>query len=458
MAITNNGVFMNIPGGNDDDMPFGLAESEEETERREREMFNELPYKCKSRIQDAFEGGGVLKLKDARALVRNPERIHKECTDGNIWFFLDRDGRSLKSVVCMNPVLFALYIGEYKAADRLLSIKNFNDPDKYDPVEFLLVRKPNAGGSYRLINHNRYERQDFYKFGLGQYLFGSGDEKALPVIYKFLKCHHKGACAGWLLPPGKDDYHVLTEDDEPRKEGGTALEFIPSERIYGPFLKLLEYISGNDKDLLRHMVTKQIFTELILYYFKQNIPLSQNSNLQVLNKIYRSSDLELTPGDMWPEIYFRVSINDLYEYGYEEHVDDLGKYYEMVTGKLLVFNAKDTGFAPDACGIDFLFLEVLIRASHHAIYVSGGKKAHKAAFNLEELIEDCGEELIKTALKKDFITVKNCDGLIKKARSVNRCSLIPLLLLKKYGEWPPFEENEGVCDGKKKIQKRADSC
>lgn len=453
MAITN----LNIPTGIDDDeLPFGFMESSENIVRGQKECFEKLPDDLKSRVRDFFEGDGLPDTDEARSLVKNPERILKECPDGQIWFSMEDKSSGFETIVRMNPVLFALYAGEYKAADRLLSIKGFNDLKKYDQVEFLSVKRSSEDGTYLLSEREVFDERDYYKFGIGKYLYGTRDEKALPVIYKFFKCLDKDGCIFGINPPGNARYPVMTDNGGRLYVGGDIFGFIPNDNIYDPFLNLLEYISDRDKVLFSRMVSNDMFTEMLLYYCSHRIPFSKNSNLQTLKKIYRSSGMELTPGDIWDEIILRVLNRDFCNFGYEEHTDEIGKCFEKITGKQLVCNANDLGTALDAPEITGELLETLIRVAHHAVYKEGGETAGKVSFDLGGLIEYGGEELIRTALKKDFITMEACDDLLKKARSVNKCSLIPLLVLKKYGEWPPFEENEGVCDGKKKIQKRTD--
>ena len=453
MAITN----LNVPTGIDDELPFGFMESSEDMVRRQKEWFEKLPDDLKSKIRDFFEGDGLPNTDGARALVRKPERIIKECADGQIWFSMEDKSSGFVTIVRMNPVLFAIYAGEYKAADRLLSIKDFNDLAKYDQVEFLSVKRSSEDGTYQLSEHEVFDERDYYKFGIGKYLYGTRDEKALQVIYKFFKCLDKDSCILGINPPGNARYPVMTENGGRLYVGGDIFGFIPNDEIYDPFLDLLEYISEKDKVLFSRMVIKDMFTEMLLYYCSHRIPFSKNSNLQTLKKIYRSSGMELTPGDVWAEIILRVLNHDFCNFGYEEHTDEIGKCFEKITGKQLVCNAKDLVMDLDALEITGELLETLIRIAHHAKHEDDGETSRKVIFDLGGLIEFGGEELIRTALIKDFIPMEACDDLMEKARSEKKCSLIPLLVLKKYGEWPPFEENEGVCDGKKKIQKRTNT-
>ena len=453
MAITN----LNIPTGVDDDLPFGFMESSENIAKRQKELFEKLPGELKDRIIDYFEGDGLPGTDEARALVKNSERILKECPDGQIWFSMEDNSSGFETIVRMNPVLFAIYAGEYKAAERLLSLKDFNDLAKYDKVEFLSVKKTSEDGQYQLSEREVFDETEYYKFAIGNYVYGMRDEKSLSVIYKFFKCLDKDGCIFGIDPPGNVRYPVMTENGGRLYVGGDIFGFIPNNDIYDPFLELLEYISDKDKDLFSRMVFKDMFTEMLLYYCSRRIPFSKNSNLQTLKKIYRSSGMELTPGDIWSEIILRVLNHDFCNFGYEEHTDEIGKCFEKITGKQLVCNANDLGMALDTPEITGELLETLIRVAHHAVYKYEDKNSCNVRFDLGGLIEYGGEELIKTALKKDFIPMEACDELLEKARSVNKCSLIPLLVLKKYGEWPPFEANEGACDGKKKVQKRTDT-
>jgi hypothetical protein len=66
---------------------------------------------------------------------------------------------------------------------------------------------------------------------------------------------------------------------------------------------------------------------------------------------------------------------------------------------------------------------------------------------LDDFMDTTDRELMYMALKKNFITVGLTDEAIDWAIDRKKLELIPLLILKKHGEWPEeelFKENKHV--------------
>ncbi len=423
----------------DDDFPFGTFETPGEALARQIRNFEGLPGDFKSHIQDLLEGRKSPNVKEAKALIADPEELLKECDHGYLWFYIRHFEPSLRTVARMSPVLFAMMAGDYKAADKLLTMKEFKDFMRTGEADFFTVERNSKEGTYSLKSRDNFRNDDFYKFALGRYLYSEGNEKGIPVMHKFFKSFDKAAEPGWITPPGGVECPVLADNGKLDKIGGSLFGFMPNDRMYDPFLNLLEYICDNDKDLISHMFSKEAFAELFMYYCATNIPYPENSKLRVLKKIYKTSGMDFLPNDMWMDVFTRVFNNEYFTLGYEDHYDDIRKAYEKITGNDLVFNPNDIGFEWQEGCFDMRLLEAVIRIANHAVHGCKDIRSYCIRIDHESLIEYGGEELILAALKKDFIEASDCNGLFKTARALNRCSLIPLLMLKKYGEWPPKE-------------------
>ncbi len=464
----------------------------------QKASFDRLNGDVRRKVEELLNSDKPPGFKNAVELVRNPERLVKECSDGNIWY-VESDGDvseeyicdddpitiPVKTIVRMPPLIFAVYAKEYKAADRLLSINEFSDFTQMLPVRFLSAGKWTTvcGDEFRLVKEEKYSHLD--RFILGAY--GRWKDSApLPLCHRLLERYGEKEYYGWLNL-NKGNYSPGANQDGNHRMHNTVFDSCQNDYRVQAF-ELLRYILEADAELFTRMMNEETFFDLLIHYFLHLNLNGRKEDLRTFRKMYKAfgecyyDDVYVKVSEkpmeenLWHELAARCISDQLGFIGIGETIDketlDLGRIWKAVSGRRLYFDMDSFEFEkenqlPFPGGAGFmscsgilnnkglftgLFLEMIIRNSTSAVYGNSRGQTGQSRYDLDYLIEDLGEEIVLMALKKDFIRRKDADYLISLARQKNKGSLIPALILKKHGEWPPAD----VCeDGNKRS--RADA-
>ena len=128
----------------------------------------------------------------------------------------------------------------------------------------------------------------------------------------------------------------------------------------------------------------------------------------------------------------------------------LSKNWAYVTGEKLTFRIghadlddlkyEDVDHIPFGCYASMKadgtiagnFLKIMIRGADRVDYEGDSGKYR---FDMDYLLDEGGEELALTALKKDFIRARDVETALKHLEEKKKSFLIPALLLKAHGEW-----------------------
>ena len=473
------------------DVLFSYTDNQEKDVRK---AFLELPSHEREMLEYVFLNQKRFtpekELEELRTkALKKSDLFLKSHPDGKIWFvqnnneidFLSAVEEDVNAVIvwCMSPLLFSLFMGDAELAAKLFQ------SDRYSiSLENLKAGKYKTGrngeGMYLC---ERSHVTDFTEFFLVPYF----KNKTFPRVltYKLLKEYSFffESGSGWFSVYGNNGRSFF-----PMFLDTTNLDY--NERM----LDLMEFIAGNDMDFFQEIVTPAIFTDLVLgtaFKFRSKFwsdavaeEEEKEKKKEVrLKKLYQKVKFDSLPEDVFWHRYLVMKglekdphfpkgnylVEDVIFFDDNKKVK---QQWEYITGRKLVLdfrridpesimkNAADRDsldfwekncFNPDTGEISGDFFTQLMELTEYVYYPENIKRCSKPLFDREYLLENCSEEQILAALKKNFFRDCEAGDLITMAQKKGITAVLPALILMECGEL------KGGRNGKKSVQKRADA-
>ena len=456
---------------------------------KERKAFRDLPSDEQSMLRKIYHNRelftidkGVKEIR-TKALKKDGSFL-KDHPDGKIWavenlpkselFFNPISSGDDVVVWCMSPLFFTLF-----AADSVMTAKLFQSGEYTIAYENMFVYRYKIGeAGDEMCLYNKTVFSNLTEFILVPYLRNKEYTKLL--TYRMLKQYGSFFLSRWFTIHGNvgGSFYRAPLQEESRDAGGRMLD-------------LMEFILQTDPDFFQEIMTQEIFTDMVLgISFPDRVApwvdvetTENGEKIAKLKKMYRNVSFDRMPEDVfWHRFFVMKGLecdSHLFEENYlvEDYLffTDNGKVkqnWESVTGRKLALDfrridmnsimenvsRKDkvnfwerSWFNPDTGTITGDFFVQLIQLADYVYYPEKEERCRKSFFDKEFFLENCSEEQVLMALKKNFFRDSDAGGLITMAQAKGITAVIPALILKECGEL------KGDRNGKKTLQKRADA-
>ena len=249
-----------------------------------------------------------------------------------------------------------------------------------------------------------------------------------------------------------DEWISMWEDFANLKKWERALwqvestEIFKQRDIFKSVLSNLKMLKKNREDLFDEIFEKGFVTKLLFEMGKNvcNMECNKKSVKALINWISKNLTEPIMEEDFWEIIRDTCLFED---YTLFDLANFAGLWSSCFKEKIVVDFVK----IPEL--ITFLFVrvsemdnaEIFLEEMKFFLYVVDGIRGNKMLLGKDmedfkiKFIEWADEELMYMALKKNFIGMDVIKRIIDCAVKQNRCDLLPLLILKKNGEWPEEE-------------------
>ncbi len=301
-----------------------------------------------------------------------------------------------------------------------------------------------------------------------QSLLSEENTAAYPIVHRALKVIDSSESEGWFdVGKAMDRYYYFFET-----KGCVGDKDIRYARFF-------LYLKEHDIELYRHMFSKNAWASLVMRLSYINDPnegtfdgeavdiasnlclegfddeecmrdeyfnaVLDRSNLfftghtlktgkTLLNKIWRKSSGR--------KLIFELNAHDIFSMTNEYEMEEEFPFVISTPGPFISPTSPFSFVGQYVRGrkISGNLLEDLIRNLDEVRQV--GTEGTETVFDLECLISNLTEDVLLAALKKDFIRARDAEDCIEMCERLSRKGFVPVLLLKKFGEWDHSDHGE----------------
>lgn len=225
--------------------------------------------------------------------------------------------------------------------------------------------------------------------------------------------------------------------------------FLGETTICKTILSNLRKLEKKDPELLACVLDVRLACQILreVSFIEENYSNCSKYLTEIIIWVQKNLNTSVTQEDFWENLK-RWAENKMYLRLYHLHgfVAFL-KLWKVCFKKNIDVDAKDVfqkelilHLVEEALNEDILFFEKNPKDNVMSVLCLfdsfNGFKRSISPNILENMIRECSKEVICLALQKNFLPVEIMKTAIEHAMTEERFELIPLFLLKKYGEWP----------------------